>query len=454
MKKIFSLFAAVLFVGSMMAEGLLFEQTYPGDPSKFTNNYTSSFTLTTDGYTLEYASFNNGQSSNNWDAIRAGRNGNASVATITSEAVASKVSKVVIDFTQVNAGLTNELYLLVADDANFTGATKIAQTITVGEVAFEVSAPAENKFYRVVLDMAAGTANGFNRIDKVQFITPEGGTPIVPPTYDTLTVAEAITKAEALADNATTTEKYYIVGYAVNVAAYNTLYGNQNFNLADDVNAPDSVFEAYAAYPSKDGKVYPVLEGDKVLAFGAIKKYVGAYTQLEMANPIVEFLEEVEGDRTIEETVVKYDTVTVAEAIDIAKALTPEKGKSQTTSKTYAVRGFIVGTSTKTEKTWYMADEVGAYGEFEVYKCASIDKDVAEGDYVIVTGKIQHYYGEGNNGEYHTYEISNGALVHAEAPQGIENLILTEKAQKVVVDGVVYIVRDNKLFNLQGAQVR
>ena len=39
-------------------------------------------------------------------------------------------------------------------------------------------------------------------------------------------------------------------------------------------------------------------------------------------------------------------------------------------------------------------------------------------------------------------------------PQGIENVVLTEKAQKVVVDGVLYIVRDNKMFNVQGTQVR
>ena len=39
-------------------------------------------------------------------------------------------------------------------------------------------------------------------------------------------------------------------------------------------------------------------------------------------------------------------------------------------------------------------------------------------------------------------------------PQGIENITLTEKAQKVVVDGVIYIVRDNKMFTVQGTQVR
>jgi hypothetical protein len=33
MKKFFSFVAAVLFASSMMAEGLLFEQTYPGEPS-------------------------------------------------------------------------------------------------------------------------------------------------------------------------------------------------------------------------------------------------------------------------------------------------------------------------------------------------------------------------------------------------------------------------------------
>ncbi len=38
--------------------------------------------------------------------------------------------------------------------------------------------------------------------------------------------------------------------------------------------------------------------------------------------------------------------------------------------------------------------------------------------------------------------------------EGIENVTLTEKAHKVVVDGVLYIVRDNKMYNAQGTQVR
>ena len=139
--------------------------------------------------------------------------------------------------------------------------------------------------------------------------------------------------------------------------------------------------------------------------------------------------------------------------MEIAQALQPEKGKSAVTPEKYAVKGHIVGTSSKYENTWYLADELGAYGEFEAFKCSSVDYEVTEGDLVIVTGKIQHYYGEGSNGEYHSYEISGGTLVHVYA-QGIENVTLTEKVQKVVVDGAIYIVRDGKMFNLQGAQVR
>ncbi|MBR1877893.1 MAG: hypothetical protein IJ814_02680 [Paludibacteraceae bacterium] len=49
----------------------------------------------------------------------------------------------------------------------------------------------------------------------------------------------------------------------------------------------------------------------------------------------------------------------------------------------------------------------------------------------------------------------DGTYFAACAPEeAIENVVLTEKAQKVVVDGVLYIVRDNKMYNAQGTQVR
>ncbi len=104
--------------------------------------------------------------------------------------------------------------------------------------------------------------------------------------------------------------------------------------------------------------------------------------------------------------------ITVAEALTIAQALSPEKGKSATTAEKYAVMGVVVGISATKENTFYLADEVDAYPEFQAYKCSSVDREVSEGDIVIVTGRIQHYYGEGASGEIHSYEISGGKLVH------------------------------------------
>ena len=40
------------------------------------------------------------------------------------------------------------------------------------------------------------------------------------------------------------------------------------------------------------------------------------------------------------------------------------------------------------------------------------------------------------------------------AEEGVENVVLTEKAKKVMIDGVMYIVRDNKMFDVRGTQVR
>lgn len=65
-----------------------------------------------------------------------------------------------------------------------------------------------------------------------------------------------------------------------------------------------------------------------------------------------------------------------------------------------------------------------------------------DGSYTL-TGDFLCY----NNIVYHV-------VMTIPAAQGIEDVVLTEKAQKVVVDGAVYIVRDNKLYNMRGMRVR
>ena len=152
---------------------------------------------------------------------------------------------------------------------------------------------------------------------------------------------------------------------------------------------------------------------------------------------------------------VKVDTITVAEAVAIAQELAePESGKSTYSNKEVVVKGYAVSVYDKnSDGSWsfYMADETGVKGEF-MASSVTADADVVQGDYMYVSGKICKYKAKSSGNII--LQIYKGTATHGEAPEGIENVVLTEKAQKVVVDGVVYIIRDNKMFNLQGAQVR
>ena len=279
------------------------------------------------------------------------------------------------------------------------------------------------------------------RIEKLEVYFGEYDT-IVPPVVgiDTVNVAEAVAIGMALEDNAKTDKEYVVYGHVVQAYAPNEGFTDQTWFMADEEGAYGE-FEAYRCTPDT-----LVETGDYVYVKGKIQKYVkDSKTQIEIGYGTA-----VHGATPAPPQV---DTITVTEALEIAKALAPEKGKSLKTDVKYAVWGYVTKVKDAAKYTYYMADEAGAYGEFQAYRCASIDYEVAEGDVVIVTGYIMHYYGEGSSGEYHNYEISGGALVHENA-QGIENVVLTEKAQKVMVDGVMFIIRDGKMYNVQGAQVR
>ncbi len=151
---------------------------------------------------------------------------------------------------------------------------------------------------------------------------------------------------------------------------------------------------------------------------------------------------------------VGYDTVTVAEALVIGEALA-DNGYSD---KKYAVVGYVAkanefGAKYEGAQTFYMSDDATAtYGEFTAYNCNVAAPGVVPGNYVAVVGKIQKYVGTSGTP---TIEITGGEVEILSAPaEGIEEVVLTENVQKVMVDGVLYIVRDNKMYNVQGVQVR
>ena len=152
----------------------------------------------------------------------------------------------------------------------------------------------------------------------------------------------------------------------------------------------------------------------------------------------------------------QVDTLTAAEALAVAQAL--EVGATQKV----VCKAYVASIKTPYDEqygnitVWLNDDPTSTYGDIQAYraKCSAEDgAAIAEHDIVLIEGNVTHTQNADASKDY--YEFASGAkLTLLEKAQGIENVVLTEKVQKVVVDGVIYIVRDNKLFNLQGAQVR
>ena len=399
----------------------------------------------------------------------------------------------------------------------------------------------------------------------------EGGTPVVP-VGDALTVAQALVIAGNLAEGATSTEEYEVVGYVTAYAGKNddggwAQYGNQNMWIADEKGST-AASNADGAIQVYQGKAEEkVLIGDRIKVKATFTNYQG--TLETSKGGVVTFIEKVDrgtepptpeddADVTflpadfegqgqaatldtpggavsatkngvtvscdnayghnlalrayknsnfsivseteqigkivfqfyttytgnldneivvnakkwstlmasqvrIEKLQIDFgeaeepiepekETISVAEAMTIGEAIS---GSGKTTEK-YAVQGFVVSAKGYGEKyegvqTFYMSDNsADTRGSFTAYNCKVAAPGVSVGDRVIVTGLIQKYvYDDGS----YVIEITGGDVEIASA-HGVENVTLTPQAQKILIDGVVYIVRDGKMFNIMGAQVR
>ncbi len=261
---------------------------------------------------------------------------------------------------------------------------------------------------------------------------------------DTITTAQALAIAQALAkpsangQSTTDTKEYIIGGYAVQVYDKNS-DGTWSFFMADKEGAYGS-FQASNATTDKD-----VVKGDYMYLRGYIARRLtnAGKDQYQVYKGTAEHGEPME---------IEAVEVDVALSLKIGNALED----NASTGETYRVVGYVakVQTPFDTEEgveTFFMSDDPEAtFGDFQARLVTIADPGAKVGDYVAVVGQITKYVGASGTP---TIQIDHGDA-EVVFGQGIENITLTEKAQKVVVDGVIYIVRDNKMFNLQGAQVR
>lgn len=271
-------------------------------------------------------------------------------------------------------------------------------------------------------------------------------------------VATAIETGNALADDNTTTEAdYTIKGVVVNPGYFSLRYKNQTVTIGDDV-ADANLLTLYQSAGVEAGDTVRVLAGDTVQVVGKIKKYVkSGKTTIEVEKVQIAILAKAAGDRTVDYTV--QTGKTLDEILAIGEAL-PDNGVSPLQ---YEVVGVVTSVLTSDadyqqyhNQNFWIAEDVDGGTAFQVYRgigrLNKVNTAVAVGDKVKFVCQIKNY--KGKNGNVIENADSNGYVDITEQAQGIENVTLTEKAKKVVVDGNVYIIRNNKMYDLTGAQVR
>ena len=289
------------------------------------------------------------------------------------------------------------------------------------------------------------------------FISKADGDHTVVTAIEEVTVAQALEIGNALAAGASTEKQYKIRGYvsAVDVKssdAYSDQYGNQSFYVADaqGSTAASNTEGAFYVYRGKPSTKAAIPYGAYVEFTCTIMKYVPA-----QGDPVIENADQNISITVLDAPVVEYDTLNVTQAVAAAHALED----NTESSKPVVILGYVANIKTAYNDqykniTFYMSDDATAtYGDLQVYR-GKISKEegeaLAQGDRVLVVGKLSHSV---NNGKDY-YEVAAGSEVSVLWKQSIEQIVLTEKVNKVLMDGVLYIVRDGKLFNLQGAQVR
>ena len=157
--------------------------TFPDDnkENNKTSAYTETWTAISGEYNFAITAFNNDNWSteHNWTYIRCGRKKNASVATISTSTAMPELTAIEVIVDKITVSNVNSITLSIYSDSALS--TAVAEdieprsAIEAGSMVFEIPSAnqAENQYYKLTFDCAAGSGNGFIQISKVTYIAAE-----------------------------------------------------------------------------------------------------------------------------------------------------------------------------------------------------------------------------------------------------------------------------------------
>ena len=137
--------------------------------SKKVGDYTSTWSVTSNGLTCNMANWNN--NNNAWNYVKAGRKGNASVATIiTAAAIPEAIKTVILTIDAITSSNVNSIKLYTSADGSSWSEAGTFNKAT-GDQSIAISSPAINLYYKIEADCASGSSNGLIQVSKIVFTT-------------------------------------------------------------------------------------------------------------------------------------------------------------------------------------------------------------------------------------------------------------------------------------------
>ena len=213
---------------------------------------------------------------------------------------------------------------------------------------------------------------------------------------EVLTVAQAYEIGMALDSEATSETEYTVEGYVINAGSFFYDRKYQSWYMADEADATASDFWAYNCYPIEGTDTLKVLNGDKVLLVGNLRKYWdGNKFIIEMRRANASFITKVEGSHVFN---MNAEPISVAQAIKIAKTL-DDRTYSE---KLYEITGYVTAMSGSeadggwarwsNQRFWIVDDKDSeaqtiADGAFEVYRGVA-SEEVHVGDKISIIAQL------------------------------------------------------------------
>ena len=253
------------------------------------------------------------------------------------------------------------------------------------------------------------------------------------------TVCEAIEEALSLTSGDNTTDVFQVTGIVSSLGQTNDTYHTQTFFMTSE--ECEASLQAYSV--TMDGDYANV--GDTVFCQGRLINYNGQA--------------EINGDARVIGKAPVYIPDTIEVDVISATEYGFGLGRGQYSQDIFVVTGYVDSIVTPYDTAYHnlsffmCANMANPTYQFEAYRCY-FDRDILVGSLVKVTGLIKNYFNTTDS--VTIIEIEKGEIeLISEPVEGLEDVMTEGKAaEKRLINGQLFIIREDAIYDAKGMQVK